>query len=36
MFVYTYIEIFEIALIVMPNTTIIDVTAGIVKATWHY
>ena len=33
MFVYTYIEIFEIALIEMP--TLIDVTAGIVKTTRH-
>ena len=34
MFVYTYIEILEIALIEKP--TLLDVTAGIVKATWHY
>ena len=34
MFAYTYIEILEITLIEKP--TLLDVTAGIVKATWHY
>ena len=34
MFAYTYIEILEITLTEKP--TLIDVTAGIVKATWHY
>ena len=36
MFAYTYIEILEIALIEMPNTTLIDVTDGIIMATRHY
>ena len=34
MFAYTYIEILEITLIEKP--TLLDVTAGIVKATRHY
>ena len=34
MFAYTFLEILEITLIEKP--TLLDVTAGIVKATWHY
>ena len=34
MFAYTFLEILEITLIEKP--TLIDVTAGIVKATYHY
>ena len=35
MFVNTYIELGEFALVDKPKTTLIDITAAIIKVTWR-
>ena len=35
MFVYTYIELGEFALVDKPKTTLIDITDAIIKVTWR-